>query len=686
MPLPAGSFYFAWVDPGTEFDPEVHNVNDEDVFAFQLGHEEGEFAELEVTITNPKVGLLTPGRKQWVMFSYQGASAVYPLFYGRILGVPTNIFGETVTFTFTARPFDYNEQKAELAEELRVAPFWDPMFVDPDKAEDLDLVLEGRSARWHIDSVTHELTISDVLNGEDGTVNFTEDDYFYDELSMQLNEQPANTCRVKATFPWTVYGRGGLNITGKIKYDYPQFFADGDSGTAYRGIIASYTFSGLKEAWPQPGADLGGGWTVRESWLKDVTYTAVPLMATPAWAIIAGYMNNIFYQTNGIPSGEGGYTPGDELDPDWEMPEAMLGDVRRPIPAGSLYFDTTGQWMQETYNPTNDPGIGALVSTYPWGQFAAGIHAVIGYGVPFMHLNYEATREYSEVVTVTLSTATQPILTDPGEAVVVDLEMNAVPASNYVLQADGTYDVPIGVTGGDQILARTFVDKQRGKDALAHVIAVARANLVIRSRAVTIDFTTTLEKWLETSLRKNASLSCSLLPGGVAVGKFIKRGLSLDGDTGAVNAGLSIGCSIGYGGAYEAEEGDPTYVSSGYVTGYQQYENVVSLLHPELTDLTYTIDPYTVSDDNIDLAHITTDNVMMSVTTFNGPNQQRSALLELYAQRPYEREAIDAVLQEMPTQIRLRMRPLEGGPFETQVNVVCSPLIIPKQIDLESAT
>ena len=55
------AFSFAWVDEGEPFVAS----NDEDVFAFDLSHLEGEFATLTVELKNPRVGLLASGRKRW---------------------------------------------------------------------------------------------------------------------------------------------------------------------------------------------------------------------------------------------------------------------------------------------------------------------------------------------------------------------------------------------------------------------------------------------------------------------------------------------------------------------------------------------------------------------------------------------------------------------------------------------
>ena len=56
-------YSFAWVDGGDAFVDRV----DEDVFAFELSHLEGEFATLNVEIRNPRVGLLKHSRMRFLM-------------------------------------------------------------------------------------------------------------------------------------------------------------------------------------------------------------------------------------------------------------------------------------------------------------------------------------------------------------------------------------------------------------------------------------------------------------------------------------------------------------------------------------------------------------------------------------------------------------------------------------------
>ena len=111
-----GPFYFAWVDAAnTTFDSEVHAVEDESVYAFDLSQEEGDFAKLSLAIRNPRVGLLNPGRNVWAWLSYDSGSGIEPLFFGRLVGIPTSLFEDICTLDFIARPSDYVAQKDALA-------------------------------------------------------------------------------------------------------------------------------------------------------------------------------------------------------------------------------------------------------------------------------------------------------------------------------------------------------------------------------------------------------------------------------------------------------------------------------------------------------------------------------------------------------------------------------------------
>jgi hypothetical protein len=276
-------FYFAWQDDGLSvFSPAMHVV-DEDVFAFKLSHDENDYARLDIDIRNPRVGLLSPARKQWAWLAWRKPDdSVVPLFHGRLVGVPEGLSEEIFTLTFTARAADNDDQKAALAQSLRVLPYFDPVFLDPARIRDPDTVLEARSALWHYGRTDKTLTISDIVDGEDGTLELAGEDIF--SLDYSFSGEPLRAVEVSAEVSWKQAAAGSVDISAALV----AAFQAADSN----GPITSYTGEGLARTWPLPGDPIGGGWSFDTSVLNllsgnGVTETYIdvklaPISAPPA--------------------------------------------------------------------------------------------------------------------------------------------------------------------------------------------------------------------------------------------------------------------------------------------------------------------------------------------------------------------------------------------------------------------
>ena len=247
-PGSGGPLYFAWVDKtDATFSTGSHCRFDEPVWSINLTHDEGQIPTLEVEITNPAigapyVGLLAASRKQWAWVSiwdYDTAS-VKPIIFGRIVGIPSDLSSKYIKFLIVARADDYLTRKQTLADSLRVAPYYDPIFFDDKSRVDPDAVLEGYSASWHIDRTSLAWTISDILVGEDGTVSIGQDKILSD-LSFEVKDAPLRAVRADATVNWAQIFRGVV-----IPVE--------------AGVVQTYTGGSLISSWPKAGDDLGGGW------------------------------------------------------------------------------------------------------------------------------------------------------------------------------------------------------------------------------------------------------------------------------------------------------------------------------------------------------------------------------------------------------------------------------------------
>lgn len=608
----ADTLYWAWVDEGETFNPAVHNRQDEDVFSLQFDHSEGDFAGLKLTIKNPRIGLLNVGRKVWGILSFNDGVTITPIFKGRLIAVPTNIFDTLVQLDFTARPANYQAQKVALATTLKVLPYYDPIFVSPDSWSDPDVVLEAYSRLWHIDPVSLILTSSDILIPEDGVEEVTEDQHFYDDMSVTLNQTPLRACSMIATIPWTQTADGDVDLTKAIR----DLF-----GTP---IPTSFTMPGLIQSWPKPGAGFGSGWQVKDASIFDVSY-----------AIQKIKLDDIFYWQGVVPE----------------------------IPEGSIVFPlkVTGE-----YHSGEKAGFNF--------QFELVV-AAMGYAVPTLSITYTAGRDFAQIVTFTLRTNQQAIVTLPGdnEAMVITLNANKV--------SDRTEDHTLPI---QDVRRRNYTHTLRGLFSIEHLLLVARAHLIARSRAVEISFKMGFKDALRMlSLRKSALLHDHRLPGGEATGKIIGVALSVSGDSGEAIGAITIASCVGYGGSYTANPGLPSYVDAGYMDNYQQFNGQIVLT--DTADIAWTIPTPAMFDDKLDfIKGLNANNAIKLMTLTNGVGVQGPAVAAASEGPNTDQAKVSSVLQDLPTTITVQMKPMEGGPFQQEVVVSVSDLIVPQQINLEA--
>jgi hypothetical protein len=156
-----------------------------------------------------------------------------PLFLGRLIGVPNMLNKEIITLDLVARPQDLQEQRIQVANELRVLPYFDPVWISADRWNDPDAVLEGYSRLWHFDRITHEVTTSDLIVGEEGTEEFREDEIPYNSVEMSLGQAPFRAVRVEGSVSWAQQfkspGNGGFTIIS------------GTTGYVYNGLRTALT-------------------------------------------------------------------------------------------------------------------------------------------------------------------------------------------------------------------------------------------------------------------------------------------------------------------------------------------------------------------------------------------------------------------------------------------------------------
>jgi hypothetical protein len=658
----AGPFYFAWVDASeTTFDPSVHNREDENVFGFSVEHSEGDFAGLEIEIRNPRIGLLAPARKVhcWLSYAAAGASPpeIKPLFHGRLVGIPNNINAEVVTLVFTARPIDFVAQRAVLAGSLRVLPHYDPIWIDINRQADPDAVLEAYSALWHIDRVTNVLTTSDILVGEDGVAEFLESDVPYDSVSINIGTPPLRSVSVQGTVNWTQSASGTIDI--------------GDNN------FTTYTGGSLMSGWPKPGASLGGGWTVLSSSAVDL-YDVANVITT---SFSSSYQNEAKTHENGDTMS----ISMSSSEPKFNGP-ALSCLISGKFQAGFL---DPGDNLSVVFGDSEPINIGASTQT-------STLFVPLWQVNTTLVLSYEAARQRSEVVTFTLGTNVQALVTLPGEDDTSLLTLSSLDVS-VPIPGHGT---PVG-----SLASRAYFPRDRGRQSLEYLILLARATLLLRARAVEVEFGCRFERAIALSCRMNAVLHDDRLPGHQALGKIVKYSFSANGDTGELIGSLTMGCAIGYGGAVDTVAGTPDYVADGYVAAdYQVCLGQIVVLPGG--DVGYGPPIDVATDDNL-VFPLTNSQVVVTSEMHGDLAAQRAAIEASFqadisiaqlaespsqsieaqkAAQALQAKSTDAILKANSIWYELVLKPVTGGPFVAEYAVALTDLEAPKMIDLEAAS
>ena len=405
MTLP---FTWYWAnETETTFDPNTMNVFDENVFSFAIKHDEGQVPTLELIVENPRIGLLAPGRRVWGWLGWQSASGVIPLFFGVLVGVPTSLFQEKVTLQFIARSSQFIENKQALAETMKTSPFYDPIFVETNKRDDPDTILEGWSALWHIDRTSLAITASDILVGEDGNIEFTEGRAFYNSGSLQLGQAPLTNIRVEATVNWTQRTSG--------------FF------TVPTVNISSYTGETLESDWPKPGASIGGGYKCETSFVTDTFLVG----ATPTTSY-----NSSWTDTDPNPGQCSNASASNA-----SSGPALLS----PNPLSCVL---TGYFQSGVCDPFSDPPL-----NIPLHMQSSGMIIPLWNFSLDMTLRYDASRQYSELVAFDMTADTQGILSSPTVAQHTELlTLSSVDVSQPLVQLDAWSDFKNSAVGIAQII------------------------------------------------------------------------------------------------------------------------------------------------------------------------------------------------------------------------------------------
>ena len=682
-------FYFAWCGPDEPFDAE-HLREDETVFAFDLAHQEGQIPTLNIDVVNPHIGLLAPGRAQWAWLSYQSTLGTFPLFYGRLVALPSNLLGETVTLQFIARPNDYLAQKQAIADALMVAPYYDPIWIDPTKLGDPDTVLETYTKMWHVDRITHLVSVSEIVFGEDGTEEFNPEDAFYDSVSISFAQSPQTQVVFNGTVQWTQAATGVISLPDVS--------------------ISAWNGEQIINDWPKPGDQLRNGWSIETAavtnW-SDQFANNNPTVVTVGGGTASPSITQIG-------------NPG--LDPKLSANDT-IGLSQFPVinvkgtPGLTYNFEWTNQArehsngdamslnVQHQYNDFGGLG-GTTITNHEWsatyGDPSTGTAASLSESVSWvsylgeeqkapdttpkitvivdgneieeivtvpslfgqLSLRYNLEFGRTEVINFVMNSDIQPIVLLPPDESVNQIKLSMHGSDVGLPLDDGLY-APIGDPSRS-----AFFPTDRGLLAIQYPMLVARAHLAQSARAAKVNFDCTFERALNLSCRKNALLHDLRLPGGQVLGKITEYHIKADGDKGEMIGTVQIESTIGKSNSIVVSDGDPSWVDENYVShGYQFYsDTTVALPSGDAT----IIAPPTYLDPT----------QMVLPLTFN----QAVMAFQVHQGTPIETVIAGAGATADPTWLEIVLVPVDGQDYTASYDLGTSTLVLPEMIDLAASS
>ena len=210
----------------TPFDPALHCDPASDGFVFTRRETEGQITEVEIERKQSGLAILASLANRNVLLSWTRTDdpANAELFArGYIAPDFSGIFDLTQTIRVVCAPRDIETQKLAFAKlHLVSRPDTDDRFSDFDE-NDPNSYLLGRSAVFHVDPCTHEIWVTDIINGavlhhlED--LAFGEDDGATPVSSMGEAGYPPKTLRYKLTAAWTQEASGTVDIANLLPFN-----------------------------------------------------------------------------------------------------------------------------------------------------------------------------------------------------------------------------------------------------------------------------------------------------------------------------------------------------------------------------------------------------------------------------------------------------------------------------------
>lgn len=631
------TFYFAWCHEDDSFDPGVHARQDEHLFSLEISGQEAKYPTACVQIINPRCGLLNPERRQWAFISGDRGHGIELMFRGRLLSISEQIEGETLKILFIAEPSNSKKILTELHQTLKIAPFWDPLFIQNERHEEPHENLEARAALYCWSRTTGKVTLSDYFGGQKTSI--LKNNFFRDSLKIARTATPLAAVEVTVTANWTQRYEGRTDISRLLRSKFSE------------GLITTLTGSRLEKGWWREGEKLGrSGYWVTHSELREIQpkYTGAlhlyPAHSQPFWMSPYDPLN-----TTKKPQLK-------RLKRSWYRPTLVLGWVYRQRRRENLHFKLEQKTQTVAYEAPQTRKLHlhlqGLVLTEDLHSWKPDWIYSRGYRVVEKGIVYHCMRAHHSRPSFAEDQAHWRLLGKQP-------------------------DIPLEKRCG------SFFLTDRGRQAFEHALEIARAHLAATARAMTLSVKAPLEALWDISCDHTLKIEDPRLPGGKAEGKVMSYCLKVEGQTGRRWGEVTIGISVGTlpQPLRPALEASASYVEDAFIKPGTYH------LEPHAWQESPSGFIYEGWGNQIPArGHLYPDtlrakDIVEDIVVKYGAEDQNQALQD--AQYPH-RHHVKSVLKEVTTDIHIVLADLQSvGILEHDIHVkIPTVWSAPQQIDL----
>lgn len=213
-----GKIFFAMVDEAEIFDPAIHCREDLKVFDLKISQSEGEFATALLEIQNNKAGFLDPTFKPRIFISCEKSPrdpSNVLLFSGRVVAFPDDLSSELITLRYVAQPEGWYSQQEAFVDALKVAPYYNELFIPAENRGEHHEVLSAYSSLIHWNRATGSISLSDYIQGAE-KISLGKN-IFYDSVQTNLGDPPINKILLNIEAQWRQVGVGEADLGSAIK-------------------------------------------------------------------------------------------------------------------------------------------------------------------------------------------------------------------------------------------------------------------------------------------------------------------------------------------------------------------------------------------------------------------------------------------------------------------------------------